>query len=128
MTATVTQSQALKALETLNRKLSFGDFEDFDGSTDEPTLFAGKAVGKMKKIFEDAEPENFFQHLIFMLQVPLVNGSSKERPNKFDEKILQVPEIFGIASFFKYTMILLQSDPQTISSCSLPAASYFNLS
>ena len=54
----------------------------------------------MKKIFEDAEPENFFQHLIFMLQVPLVNGSSKERPNKFDEKILQVPEIFGIASFF----------------------------
>ena len=48
----------------------------------------------MKKIFDDSERDNFFDHMVFMLQVPLVNGTSKERPNKFDEKILQVTNCF----------------------------------
>ena len=48
----------------------------------------------MKKIFDDSERDNFFDHMVFMLQVPLVTGTSKERPNKFDEKILQVTNCF----------------------------------
>jgi hypothetical protein len=55
--------------------------------------YAAKAVGKLKKLYEEADRDNFFDHLVFMLRVPLVNGSSKERPNKYDEKILQVRTI-----------------------------------
>jgi hypothetical protein len=54
-----------------------------------------KAVKEMRKLFDSIEEDyrekkNFFQNLVFMLQIPLVNGSSKERPNTFDEKIFEV--------------------------------------
>lgn len=53
-----------------------------------------KAVKEIKKLFDGIEDvrerKNFFKNLVFMLQVPLVNGSSKERPNKFDEKLFEV--------------------------------------
>jgi hypothetical protein len=47
-------------------------------------------VVEMKKMLEASDRNSFFEHMVFMMQVPLVNGSSKERPNKYDEKILQV--------------------------------------
>jgi hypothetical protein len=53
-------------------------------------FLSGTAVGKLKKLYDNFDKSSFFDHLVFMIQVPLVNGTSKERPNKYDEKILQV--------------------------------------
>lgn len=53
-----------------------------------------KAVKEFRKLFDGItdpkERKGFVKHLQFMLQVPLVNGSCKERPNKYDEKIFDV--------------------------------------
>ena len=53
-----------------------------------------KAVKEFRKLFDSIkdpkERKLFVKHLQFMLQVPLVNGTCKERPNKYDEKIFEV--------------------------------------
>lgn len=60
-----------------------------------PEVPISKAVTELRGIFDtiSTDPtlrQNFFDNLCFMLQVSLVNGSWKERPNKFDEKIFEV--------------------------------------
>ena len=48
------------------------------------------AVKRLRKLHENAEAEDFFNHFTHVLKLPLSRGTSKDRLASFDEKIFEV--------------------------------------